>query len=134
MHFHADRGGFPGTYCRSDWFGVRPGENISSSSLARTSSIKQVRQDLLDIIVVSCGIIRALGGSNPERGHTCLVDFDDLKSCLLHAPILGFPAEDGRFILDTDTSLLAVGVVLNQLQDDREVVIAYASRSLRMSQ
>ena len=30
-------------------------------------------------------------------------------------------------------SLFAVGGVLNQLQDDREVVIAYASRSLRLS-
>ena len=62
------------------------------------------------------------------------VAFDTLKSCLLNAPILGFPTEDGRFILDTDASLFAVGGVLNQLQEDREVVIAYASRSLRLSQ
>ena len=60
--------------------------------------------------------------------------FDTLKACLLHAPILGFPTEEGRFILDTDASLFAVGGVLNQLQDDREVVIAYTSRSLRLSQ
>ena len=57
--------------------------------------------------------------------------FDALKACLLSAPILGFPTEDGRFILDTDASLFAVGGVLNQIQDDREVVIRYASRSLR---
>ena len=37
-------------------------------------------------------------------------------------------------MLDTDASLFTVGGVLNQLQDDREVVIAYASRSLRLSQ
>ena len=37
-------------------------------------------------------------------------------------------------MLDTDASLSAVGGVLSQLQDDREVVIAYASRSLRLSQ
>ena len=55
--------------------------------------------------------------------------FDVLKACLL-----GFPTEDGRFLLDTDASLFAVGGVLNQIQDDREVVIAYASRSLRLSQ
>ena len=47
---------------------------------------------------------------------------------------LGFPTEDGRFVLDTDTSLFAVGGVLNQIQDDQEVIIAYASRSLRLSQ
>ena len=58
------------------------------------------------------------------------IAFDALKTCLLNSPILGFPTEDGRFILDTDASLFAVGGVLNQLQDDREVVIAYTSRSL----
>ena len=62
------------------------------------------------------------------------VAFDTLKACLLQAPILGFPTEEGRFVLDTDASLFAVGGVLNQLQDDREVVIVYASQSLRLSQ
>ena len=57
-----------------------------------------------------------------------------LKSCLLQAPILDFPTKDDRFVLDTDASLFAVGGVLKQLQGDREVVIAYASRSLRLSQ
>ena len=36
--------------------------------------------------------------------------------------------------MDTDASLYAVGGVLNQIQGDREVVITYASRSLRLSQ
>ena len=53
-----------------------------------------------------------------------------LKSCLLRALILGFPTEADRFVLDTD----AVGGVLNQIHDDRQVVIAYASQSLRQSQ
>ena len=57
--------------------------------------------------------------------------FDALKSCLLRAPILGFPTESDQFVLDTDASLFAVGGVLNQIQ---EVVIAYANRSLRLSQ
>ena len=60
--------------------------------------------------------------------------FDALKSCLLRAPILGFPTESERFVLDTDTSLFTVGSVLNQIQGDQEVVIAYASRSLWLSQ
>ena len=64
--------------------------------------------------------------------------FEALKACLISAPILGFPTEDGRFLLDTDASLFAVGGggggVLNQIQDDREMVIAYASRSLHLSQ
>ena len=60
--------------------------------------------------------------------------FEALKACLVCAPILGFPTEGGRFVLDTDASLFAVGGVLSQLQEDREVVIAYASRSLQLSQ
>ena len=46
---------------------------------------------------------------------------------------LGY-TENGRFMLDTDASLFAVGGILSQLQNDREVVIAYASRSLWLSQ
>ena len=60
--------------------------------------------------------------------------FDALKACLLCAPILGFPTEDDRFVLDTDASLFAIGGVLSQIQNEEEVVIAYASRSLRTSQ
>ena len=52
--------------------------------------------------------------------------FEALKVCLISAPILGFPTENGRFVLDTDDSLFPVGGVLNKLPDNREVVIAYA--------
>ena len=37
-------------------------------------------------------------------------------------------------MLDTDASLFAIGGVLSQIQNEEEVVIAYASRSLRLSQ
>ena len=67
-------------------------------------------------------------GSDQQRA------FDALKACLLSAPILGFPTEDDRFVLDTDASLFAIGGVLSQIQNEEEVVIAYASRSLRISQ
>ena len=60
--------------------------------------------------------------------------FDALKACLLSAPILGFPTEKDRFVLDMDASLFAIGGVLCQIQNEEEVVIAYASRSLRISQ
>ena len=49
-------------------------------------------------------------------------------------PIIGFPTEDGRFVLDTDASLFAVGGILSQQQKEGEVVIAYASHSLWLSQ
>ena len=57
-----------------------------------------------------------------------------LKSCLLQAPILGFPTKDDWYVLDIYASLFAVGGVLNQLQGDREVVIAYDNRILLLSQ
>ena len=60
--------------------------------------------------------------------------FDALKACLLSAPILGFPTEEDRFVLDMDASLFAIGGVRSQVQNEEEVVIAYASRSLRISQ
>ena len=65
-------------------------------------------------------------GSEQQRA------FDALRACLLSAPILGFPTEEDRFVLDTDTSLFAIGGVLSQIQNEEEVVIAYASRSLRI--
>ena len=60
--------------------------------------------------------------------------FDALKACLLSAPILGFPTEEDRFVLDMDANLFAIGGVLSQVQNDKEMVIAYASQSLRISQ
>ena len=74
-----------------------------------------------------CRISRPVGGSHAER-----TAFDALKACLLSAPILGFPTEKDRLVLDTDASLFAIGGVLSQNEED--VVSAYASRSLRISQ
>jgi hypothetical protein len=56
--------------------------------------------------------------------------FDWLKSCLTKDPILAHPNFDKEFILITDASTDGLGVVLSQKNDkDKEVVIAYASRS-----
>ena len=41
--------------------------------------------------------------------------FEALKACLISAHILGFSTENGRFVLDMDASLFAVGGVLKQL-------------------
>jgi len=56
--------------------------------------------------------------------------FNRLKECLTTVPILGMPRDDGTFYLDTDASDKGVGAVLSQEQDGREVVLAYASRTL----
>nr|XP_061825306.1 uncharacterized protein LOC133612154 [Nerophis lumbriciformis] len=60
----------------------------------------------------------------------CQVAFDDLKSRLITAPILGYPLDQGDMILDTDASDVGIGAVLSQFQQGVERVLAYGSRKL----
>jgi len=48
----------------------------------------------------------------------------------VQAPVLGTPQTDGCFYLDSDASDLGLGVVLSQIQNGEERVIAFASRTL----
>ena len=60
----------------------------------------------------------------------CTQSFQRLKTFLTTAPILAYPRDSGKFILDTDASNTGIGAVLSQEQDGEERVIAYSSRSL----
>jgi hypothetical protein len=60
--------------------------------------------------------------------------FEKLKLALCTAPILAYPKPDGIFILDTDASNIGIGGILQQVQDGKEQVIAYASKKLDKSQ
>lgn len=60
--------------------------------------------------------------------------FEHLKEKLLSPPILAFPDESKPFILDTDASNCAVGAVLSQVQDNKELVIEYYSKSLQKAE
>ena len=57
--------------------------------------------------------------------------FSKLKERLTSAPVLGHPDLQKAFILEVDASFRGLGAVLSQQQDDRRVVLGYASRSLR---
>ena len=46
------------------------------------------------------------------------------------APILAYPDPTKRFILETDASSCGIGAVLSQVQDGKERVIAYGSRTM----
>ena len=43
----------------------------------------------------------------------CQKSFDQLKEALTGPDIMGYPTDDGEFILDTDASLDTVGAVLS---------------------
>ena len=60
--------------------------------------------------------------------------FDKMKALLVSAPILAYPRDTGRYIVDTDASLFGMGGVLSQIQNGEEKVIAYASKSFSKSQ
>ncbi|CAN2387863.1 Reverse transcriptase (RNA-dependent DNA polymerase), partial [Pristimantis euphronides] len=60
--------------------------------------------------------------------------FQKLKHLLTTAPILGYADFEQPFLLHTDGSLYGLGAVLSQIQEGKERVIAYGSRSLRESE
>ncbi|KAG1939020.1 interleukin-1 receptor accessory protein-like 1-A [Pimephales promelas] len=64
----------------------------------------------------------------------CQVAFDTVISKLTSAPVLGFANPKLPYILHTDASILGLGAVLYQEQNDQLRVIAYASRGLSQSE
>ena len=65
----------------------------------------------------------------------CESAFDYLKVCLITMPVLAYPDFDKNFVLETDASILGLGAILSQVQEDGKLhPIAYASRSLSKSE
>ena len=64
----------------------------------------------------------------------CQQSFETLKNALTGSEIMAYPLSDGLFILDTDACDTVIGAVLSQVQDGRERVIAYASRTLNKAE
>ena len=60
--------------------------------------------------------------------------FNQLKSALINAPVLGFPEKDGTFLLDCDSSDHQIGAELSQVQGEITIVISYGSLSLTAAQ
>ena len=64
----------------------------------------------------------------------CQSAFDELKSRLVSAPVLTYPNDQDKFILDTDASDKAMGAVLSQVQEEVERVVAYGSKTFSRSE
>ena len=56
--------------------------------------------------------------------------FISLKQALSSSPILAFSTPQGEFIVDTDASTHGLGCCLKQIQNNKEVTIAFGSRAL----
>ena len=55
----------------------------------------------------------------------CQKSFEILKQTLVSVPVLSYPKYDqGCFVIHTDASLFGIGVVLSQIDDNEELVIA----------
>ena len=64
----------------------------------------------------------------------CQRAFEELKRALTGPSVMGYPRDDCKFILDTDACDVSIGAVLSQIQQGRERVIAYASRTLNKAE
>ena len=61
----------------------------------------------------------------------CADAFDRLKRVLISAPVLAFPNFDKQFLLYVDASSIGIGFALAQIQNGKEVVIAYNALTRR---
>ena len=57
--------------------------------------------------------------------------FQHMKLTLTTAPVSPFPESYGAFTVDTDASGVGIGCILSQVQEGKERVIAYYSRTQR---
>ena len=97
--------------------------------------INYYRKYIKDLATITYPLTRLTQKNKPFIwSEECQISFEKIKELLVSAPILGYPQQDGQFILDTDGSQFGIGAVLSQVQNGTERVIAYASKSLNKAQ
>ena len=93
------------------------------------------RQYVADYATIAKPLTTLTCKGNPwQWGLEAEQAFQKLKAGLLSAPILGYPDPKSQYILDTDASDVGVGAVLSQLQEGRERVVTYYSKTLSPSE
>ena len=70
-----------------------------------------------------------------EWSQECQQAFEKLTQLVTQAPVLGVPRiEEGQFILTSDASFTGFGATLTQLQNGKEVLISFWSKTLNAAQ
>ena len=137
---------FLGRIVSKDGIATDPEKTEAVQSWPVPETLKQVRgflglagyyrQYVKDFSGKAAPLTDMLRGNKPKFywNAACQQAFERLKESLVTPPVLGFPTDTGHYILDTDASGESISAVLSQIQDGREVVIAYSSNSLGKSQ
>ena len=73
-------------------------------------------------------------GQKFEWTDECEQAFTYLKDALITAPILAYPDFKEKFLVHVDASADGIGMVLAEIQNGHEVVIAYAGRDLNAAE
>ncbi|KAG5886535.1 hypothetical protein JTB14_002032 [Gonioctena quinquepunctata] len=120
---------------------VDPDKVKAMLELPRPTNISEVRrvvgtfswyrrfiQDFFSVIAPITGLLRK--GSRFEWSRDCAVSFQQIKECLVAAPILSCPDYSMPFVVQTDASGFGIGAVLTQPHPEGDKVISYLSRSL----
>ena len=66
--------------------------------------------------------------------NVCQIAFNTLKGSLSGPDVMSLPRDQGTFYVDVYACDSAIGCVLSQIQDGKEKVIAYGSRTLNKSE
>ncbi|KAG5866198.1 hypothetical protein JTB14_031868 [Gonioctena quinquepunctata] len=82
-------------------------------------------QDFYSVIAPITGLLRK--GSRFEWSRDCAVSFQQIKECLVAAPILSCPDYSMPFVVQTDASGFGIGAVLTQPHPEGDKVISYLS-------
>ena len=93
------------------------------------------RKFIPNFLKIACPLIKLTQKGNKfDWTPDCQKAFKDLQRCVTQSPILGYPAVDTPFILDTDANSQGLNAVLSHMQEGQERVIAYASKTSSKSQ
>ena len=88
------------------------------------------RAHLKDYAKLSSSLYQLTGAGARKRPFQWTAEhrlaFLALKDDLVTAAVLGFPTEEGTFVLDTDASETQIGAELSAVQDGKEVVFSFS--------